>query len=292
MPGGAFRRALHRALGLAACIAAVTMVPAHGQAAKPALLNDLGALPEFPGPAGGMINCAIRPLQVVEIAATKAGVIREVLVKPGQQVTAGGQIAAFDDDLDQIALAAAQARAAMTASLKVATERKAGLQKKVDRMTKAANRGAVSASDLEEAKLELALSQGEVDREAEALKLAEIEVRQAAAMLDKSVVTSPVDGIVGEDPIDPGESPNNKPIAVIYVVRPLRVEAYVPTAALAGFLSRETFSIVVNGDASKPVVVALDHVSQVVDLSSNTQSVFFTLDVPGILPGYQCMIEG
>ena len=287
MPGGAFRQAL----GLAASMFFVAMAPAFGQTTDPAL-PDLGALPAFPGAGGGVITCAIRPLQIVEIAATKAGVIREVLVKPGEKVTAGSKIAIFDDELDQIALAAAEARAAMTANLKAATERKAGLEKKVARMTKAANRGAVSASDLEEAKLELAMSQGEVDRESEALRLAEIEVKQAAAMLDKSVVTSPVDGIVGEDPIDPGESPNAKPIAVIYVVKPLRVEAYVPTAALASFLNRETFSIVVNGDRSNPVAVTLDHVSQVADLSSNTQSVFFTLDAPGILPGYQCMIEG
>lgn len=285
MPGGVFRRAI----GPAASLVFAAMVPATGQTA---LQTDLGTLPAFPGPAGGMINCAIRPLQVVEIAATKAGVIREVLVKPGQKVTAGSKIAIFDDELDQIVLAAAEARAAMTANLKAATERKAGHEKKVARMTKAANRGAVSEADLEAAKLELAMSQGEIDRETEALRLAEIEVRQAAAMLDKSVVTSPVDGIVGEDPIDPGESPSNKPIAVIYVVKPLRVEAYVPTAALASFLAQETFAIVVNGDRSKPVEVVLDHVSQVADLSSNTQSVFFALDAPGILPGYQCMFEG
>ena len=68
-----------------------------------------------------------------------------------------------------------------------------------------------------------------------------------------------------------------------------RVEAFVPTLVLADFLDRERFEIVVNNDRANPVAVSLDYVAQVADLSSNTQSVYFTLDSETILPGYQCL---
>ncbi|NJS37905.1 MAG: hypothetical protein HC783_01670 [Rhodobacteraceae bacterium] len=78
---------------------------------------------------------------------------------------------------------------------------------------------------------------------------------------------------------------------MIYVNDPLRVEAPVPTAGLAAFLARDSFEIVVNGNFAQPVPVTLDYVSQVADLSSNSQSVCFVQDAPGMIPGYQCVIS-
>lgn len=285
-----------------AFVVAMILSGVNSQGGAQVVVNGGGGLPAFPGPGregatdlarlGPTINCAIRPLQIVEVAAPKPGVIREVLVRPGQEIAVGSPIAIFDDDLDRAALAAAEAREGMTAALDAASARREGLLRKVERLARAAERGAVSHADLEAARLELAFAEGEVGIAKDALELAGIEADQARAIVAKSVVLSPVSGVVGEDPIDPGESPSAKPIAVIYVVHPLRVEAYVPTAGLARFLGRERFEIIVNGDRTAPVPVALDHVSQVVDLSSNTQSVFFALEAPGILPGYQCMFEG
>ncbi|QEE37543.1 hypothetical protein FTO60_17410 (plasmid) [Octadecabacter sp. SW4] len=94
---------------------------------------------------------------------------------------------------------------------------------------------------------------------------------------------------MGEDLIDVGESPQGRHVAIIYVNTPLRVEAFVATPLLADFLARETFEIVVNGNTSAPVEVTPDYVAQVADLSSGTQSVYFTLTSDEILPGYQCL---
>lgn len=268
MRPGAF--ALAMACGLGA--------PAFGQVSPP----DAGAM-AMP------VNCAIRPSQVVEVAAPIGGIVRKVFVKPGQSVTEGSQIAEFDSDLDRALLALAEARATLTAGLAAATANRDALRAKVERLEVGLTRRVISAADLEAARMELTAAEGAVSREAEALVLAAIEVDRARVAVDKAVVLAPVSGVIGEDPIDPGENASAKPIAVIYVTHPLRVEAYVPTAMLAGFLARDGFEIVVNGNGSQPIAVTLDYVSQVADLSSNTQSVFFTLDAPGILPGYQCI---
>lgn len=237
------------------------------------------------------VNCAIRPLQVVEIAAPLSGVIREVHVRSGQSVEAGDLLVTFDDDIDRAAWEAAEARAQQTAARDAAQIRVESLTARVARMTEARARRAVSQADLEAAELDLADAKGTLRFEEEALDLAAIEAKRVGVTVEKSLVYSPVKGVIGEDLIDPGESPSSRPIAIIYVNQPLRVEAYVPTVHLAQFLERTTFEIVVNGDRSAPVPVTLDHVSQVADLSSNTQSVFFTLEAPEILPGYQCLIE-
>lgn len=236
------------------------------------------------------MNCAIRPMSVVEIAAPGPGVVREVRVKPGQEVKEGDVLAIFDQDVAAAELALAEARAADTSAYDAAMIRLSGLKKKLERLDQARLRRAISEAEFESAELELAAAEGEVAKQDAALNLAELEAERARAVLSKATVTSPVDGIVGEDPIDPGESPSSKPIVTLYVVKPLRVETYVPTLQLPVFLAKGDFAVIVSGNQAEPVPVALDHVSQVADLSSDTQSVFFLLDTPGVLPGYKCQM--
>lgn len=239
--------------------------------------------------AGFGINCAIRPLQVVEVAAPVAGIVSEVFVRPGATVAQGDLIARFDSDLAHAAVDAAALRAALTAGRDVAAAQRDALAARVARLRQGVERRAVSLSELEAAELELTLAQGRLAQEEENLRLAASELAEAELALSKTEVRSPVAGQIGEDIIAVGESAQGRHVAIVYVNKPLRVEAFVPTLALAGFLARDSFDIVVNNDRSAPVPVTLDYVSQVADLSSNTQSVYFTLDSDSILPGYQCL---
>jgi RND family efflux transporter MFP subunit len=235
------------------------------------------------------INCAIRPLQVVEIAAPLNGIVQEVFVRPGATVAAGDLIARFDADLSAAALASAELRAGLTAGRDAAQAQRDALIVRVERLERGVARRAVSQADLDAAQLELALAEGALNREIDQLRVAAQSVVEARVALSKAQVRSPVAGQVGEDIIDVGESTQGRSVAVIYVNDPLRVEAYVPTSMLAAFLARDSFDIVVNGDGTAPISVTLDYVAQVADLSSNTQSVYFTLTSDVILPGYQCL---
>ena len=251
-----------------------------------ALLAAEGAVAQTVPP----INCAIRPSRVVEIAAPVPGVVREVYLRPGQEVHTGDLIAVFDDDLARADLAVAEGRATATAALEATEIRRDGMKIKLERLDLARLRRVISAADFEQAQLELAIAEGEVAAQKDVLRLAALDLERAKRAVEKSRVISPVDGIVGEDPIDPGEIPATKPIVTIYVVDPMRVEAYVPTAILPELIEKSSFSIVVNGKTNDPISVTLDYVSQVADLSSDTQSVFFSLNARGILPGYKCQM--
>ena len=257
-------------------------------------LSIIGACLALATPVAGQtsgfgINCAIRPLQVVEIAAPITGIVSEVYVRPGATVAKGDIIARFDSDISEATLAVAELRATLTAGRDSAAAQRDALTEKVTRLERGVARRAVSQADLDAARLELTLAEGALNREVDILRMAELDINEARITVEKSVVRSPVAGQVGEDIIDVGESPQGRHVAIIYVNDPLRVEAYVPTSGLADFLDRSDFEIVVNGNQDALVQVTLDYVSQVADLSSNTQSVYFTLDAPDILPGYQCL---
>ncbi len=234
------------------------------------------------------INCTIRPLQIVELAAPINGIVSEVFVRPGATVAAGDLIARFDSDISAAALASAELRATLTSGRDAAMAQRDALVARVERLERGVARRAVSQADLEAARIELALSEGSLNREIEQLRVAQMVAEEARVALSKAEVRSPVAGQVGEDIIDVGESAQGRSVAVVYVNDPLRVEAYVPTPMLAAFLDRAAFQIIVNGDNAQPIAVSLDYVAQVADLSSNTQSVYFTLQADDILPGYQC----
>jgi len=231
--------------------------------------------------------CTISPRQTVNLAPPVAGVISHVAVRPGQTVAKGDIIATFDDEILRSDLALAEKRAQSVKGLEIAQSRLAGLMVRLDRLQAASKSRSVPAADLENAQLEVDIARGEVGREAEALALAKLDLERARVMVEKTIVRAPVAGRIGEDLIDPGESPSQSPIATIYVTTPMRIEAYVPTAQVAKFIEMPAFSAHIAGNTYK---IQLDHRASVADLSSNTLSVFFNITSDEVLPGLDCKI--
>jgi multidrug resistance efflux pump len=158
---------------------------------------------------------------------------------------------------------------------------------RLSRLQAATKSRAVPAADLENAQLEADIARGEVGREVEALALAQLDLERARVLVEKTIVRAPVAGRIGEDLIDPGESPTQAPIATIYVTTPMRIETYVPTNVVANFLELKGFSAQIAG---KTYNVDFDHRGSVADLSSNTLSVFFNITSDEVLPGLDCKI--
>lgn len=245
-------------------------------AAPPALLTQT----DFP--------CTISPKQTVELAAPVAGVIETVVVRPGQFVQMGDIIATFEDDVLRQDLALAAQRANSEKGLEIAQSRLAGLEKRLARLQSAKSSRAVPEADLENAQLEVDVARGEVGREIEVLELAKLELERAQVLIEKTVVRAPVSGRIGEELIDPGESPSQAPIATIYVTEPMLIEAYVPTNLVTKMLEKNTFSAQISGQS---YAVEFDHRGSVADLSSNTLSVFFNIVSDKVLPGLDCKLS-
>lgn len=235
------------------------------------------------------INCTIKPTRVVEVSSAAVGIVAEVFVVPGQMVAQGDVLLRIDDRSLRSELALAEARAAMTSGLQAAQTRADGLRARLDRLSEALSRRAISAADHEAAKLELALAEADVLRERDALMLAALDRDRVLAGLAAMQITSPVAGIVGENLVDAGEAAVPNPVATIHVTRPLRVEAFVPAARLGQIVAAANHHILV-GDSSAPVPVVFDYAAPLADLASNTISVFYRLDRDDILPGSRCFM--
>lgn len=263
-----------------------------GCLAGPLAAQDVSLTPppgwsEKLGAGANFVPCTISPWQTVNLAAPMVGVIERVLVTRGQAIKKGDLIAEFESGTARNDLALAEFKAGSTKGLDIARSRLAGLEKRLDRLTAAQSSRAVPAADLENAQLEVNVAKGEVLRETDAIAFAQLEVTRARHVLEKARVFSPVTGNVGETLIDPGETPGQEPIATIYVIDPLKIEAYLPTNFVADFLKNTSYTAEIAG---KSYPITFDHRASVADLSSNTLSVFFRISAPDVLPGLDCKI--
>ena len=249
-----------------------------------------GAQTTLPAIAKPPINCTINPLQTVEISAAVSGIVAEVMVRPGMEVSTGDIIAKLDTSLAEADLEIAQARANFSGAIEAALIQRDSLERRAGMLKQAVEERAISRAEYESILLEYELSKATVQQQIQDQQLAQREADRAKLVLEKAIIRATVDGIVGENLIDVGENVINRPIATIYVTRPMRVEAFVPVADLRTIAEQTNPQIIVDGNTDNPVPVSLDYVSPVANLSSNTISVYFSLESDTIIPGYKCTL--
>ena len=125
--------------------------------------------------------------------------------------------------------------------LKAAIIKKQSLTIKEARLAKALASKAVSQSDYDDVALQLALATNDILREKQALNVARLDYLKSKLLVEKSQIDSPVDGVIGEDLVDPGENVSDRPLATIFVNKPLLVEAFVPSPCCPPTQSRHHF---------------------------------------------------
>jgi multidrug efflux pump subunit AcrA (membrane-fusion protein) len=237
------------------------------------------------------VNCTIRPSQSLELSTAVAGIVARRMVAPGQHVEAGDVLLQLDTGIEQAELALREARAAAEGALLAAQARRDGLRDRVTRLEAAFERGAVTAVDLESARTELNIAEGDMVRTVEQRDQGALEAAITRHRIEKATLRSPVAGIVDENIIGLGEATGSRPLVTVHVVEPLRVEAFVPVARLSDVLEKEIHAVRVGtGDHGTRHAVALDYAAPLVDQASNTVSVYFILSDENVLPGSQCAL--
>lgn len=237
------------------------------------------------------INCTIKPLKEIKVSVPIPGHVAQVLVKPGSVVKKGDVLVRLDSDVARADLALAQQKASFNAPLKAAEAQSAALSKRVERLRVALSRKSISVSEYEDALLQRDLAKSSVARERHNLALAKFEADRARILVEKSEVTSPMDGVIGEDLVHQSESITNQPVATLFVTSALRSEAFVPVSVSHLLREGRPYKFVVNGRQLPNKSVKLDYFSPTVNLSSNTISVYFIIQDASVLPGLKCALN-
>jgi RND family efflux transporter MFP subunit len=270
-----------RAMPLASLLTTCLLVAGAGAARA-----QSAALPE--------LDCVIEPQQVVKLATPVVGVLARVDVDRGDVVHKGQVLGKLEDGLEQATLKLARAHAGNEYGVKAAQARMEFLRRKNDRAGQLVAKNIVAQSTADEADSDANVAEQQLKEAELNQEIARLQVTQAEEQIKQRTLVSPIDGVVTERLLVPGEYRNEQsPVLTLAQIDPLRVEVFVPTSQYGriplGSIAEVRPQQPIGGSYSATVTV----VDQVLDAASGTFGVRLALPNPsGRLPaGIRCKVQ-
>lgn len=229
------------------------------------LSSGLGAWANS-GIASEGYECLIEAHVDVSVSSAVTGVVERVRVKRGDMVKKGQTLVSLVAGIETAAHELAQARAEFAERT---NERNAEL---VD---------------------EQLISSNEKDAlETDAL-LARLEKREAFEVLRLRTIRSPIDGIIADVSVDPGEFVDEEEMLRIVQIDPLNVEVVVPVSLYGQIAKGQIAEVRPEPPFDRPFEARVEIVDRVVDAASGTFGLRLELPNPeGALPaGLKCMVR-
>jgi RND family efflux transporter MFP subunit len=230
---------------------------------------------------------------VLKLGSQVQGLISEVLVDRGAIIKQGEVVARLESGVEEAELSIAKARAANDSAVqsdRAKVEFQKHKQERADELRKTA---AMAVSTAEEAETAEKVAEGDL-REAEMnQELAQLEVARSNELLKLRTIRSPINGVVVERTLGPGEyvGSDQTHLMTIAEIDPLYVEVYVPVSQF-GKIRVGTLGEVYPEIGGR-YVAHVTVVDQVFDAGSATIGVRLELPNPGYaLPaGLKCEVR-
>ena len=268
----------HAALAPAPASAPAAAPPLPFKAPAPAPAPALGARAATGGGAlngnlgtrgkqiGDDMDCLVEPSLIVNVGSPVEGTIAQVLVDRGANVAAGQVVARLNSSVEAATLSLRQAQEAYG-------------ERKVLRNEELFKKDLISASDKDELETQT--------------RLASLEKKQQQAVLALRTITSPVNGVVVERYLSPGDHIAQEKILKLAQIDPLNVEVVVPVdlfGAIRTGMSGRVQLAALGGTAYTAKVTVVD---RVIDAASGTFGVRLQLRNPNnkISAGLRCSVR-
>jgi multidrug efflux pump subunit AcrA (membrane-fusion protein) len=124
-------------------------------------------------------------------------------------------------------------------------------------------------------------------------RLAELELQRAAAALDLRLLRSPINGVVMERFLSPGELVRQSPIVKLAQIHPLRVEVFVPVSVFGKVAVGMKAHVMPEAPIGGVHVARVKVVDRVIDAASGTFGVRLELPNPDhrLPAGLKCKVR-
>jgi RND family efflux transporter MFP subunit len=242
----------------------------------------------------GSFDCLIEPRQTIEVRPSTEGLVTQVLVQRGDRVRAGQVLVELDAGLEQAGAQVAQFRALMEGPVKSRESRLEFLSKKASRREQLVKENFISVQDHDESASERRLAEAELLDASDTRKLAELEYRRAREQLRLRTIRSPIDGIVVDRLINPGELADNrdirKPLLKLAEIQVLYVEVMLPSAVYGSVKPGQQVQVMPDHPAGQRYTATVKVIDKVMDAASNSFGVRLELPNPAaaIPAGVRC----
>lgn len=256
------------------------------------VLTGLCALTVSPVWAAEMA-CVIKPSAEISIGTPVEGLIQTVPVDRGDWVIKGQVIVTIESSLEEATVALAKAKAEAEATLKSSQVKVGFSSRNLERAMDLFKTNSIARHDVDQAQTEKALAEMSYQEASENRRLAELELHRAVAALHLRTIRSPINGVVVDRLLSPGELARQTPVMKLAQVDPLRVEVYAPLSLLGRLKTGMRADVRPEGKGQPVYQAKIVVVNRVVDSASGTFGV--RLEMPNlnnaIAAGLACAVE-
>lgn len=238
--------------------------------------------------------CLVQPFVTVDLSTAIAAVVSEVHVSKGDRVEIGETLVTLESKVEKANLAYARARVALGAAIKVRESRLELSRKKLKRAEDLSGKNYIAQNELDELISSVSVAEQELEEAREARALARLEVPRARAEYERRILKSPINGIVVERLLGPGEFAQAQAILSLAQLDPLRIEVVLPVGKFGELLEGASAQIRLPDPPIGGVYTAtLKVVEQVIDAGSGTFGVRLELPNEALeLPaGLECEVQ-
>lgn len=237
------------------------------------------------------LDCLVKPEMYINLGSPVNGILESVLVKKTDTVTKGQALAKLKSSVELARVNVAQQEALMDNQVYAKEVKLAYAERKSKRIAGLFEENASSAQEQDDAATELIIARTELAQTKLDKKKNELKLLLAKAQLEQKTILSPIDGIVVEHYLMPGESVQNEPILQLAKVDPLLIKV-VATANLFGLI-QSGMSVEIKPDfpVNSSYQATVNTVDRIIDAASGSFTVRLTLPNPDdrLIGGTKCI---
>ena len=239
-------------------------------------------------------DCVMEAKSTIELQSSEEGILDRVLVKRGHRVKAREIVARLDSEQEALTTARAQLRAEAETGVNAAKAQNEFRRKEAERLEGLLSTDAIPEREYKTALVESRLAEIAVETAVMEHDIAKLEYEQAQSRLERRSIRSPVDGVVVDVTMFPGEYVHEQAtVMTIAEIDPLYVEVFMPVSqyetvqpGMAAIVAPE---LPIGGNYDAEVAV----VDNVIDAASRTFRVRLVLpNADHALPaGLRCTVR-
>jgi membrane fusion protein, multidrug efflux system len=242
------------------------------------------------------LDCLIESNSQVKVGAAVSGTIAKIFVDRGDHVGLGQPLFELQSDVEKAEYEIAKSKAENNELVAAAQAQLELAKANSERMTKlrSSNSGALNETQLGQAVADAKVAENNL-RNAEAnQKVALLEVERANAVLAERTVLSPIEGVVLERTMAPGEYRNDQAsVLTLVALDPLYVETYIPKEFFGLVSLGNTATVTIEKPLGTTHSATVTVVDPVVDAASGTFGVRLSLPNANykIPAGLRCQLQ-
>jgi RND family efflux transporter MFP subunit len=235
----------------------------------------------------------IEPHRVINIGGSGGpGILETVEVDRGDFVKKGQVLAKLQSGVEKAAMEVARGRAEMEADVKAKEANRDFLSRKHGRSDELFQKDFVPFSDKDEAETNKKLAEAQLQEVLENKRLNRLEYERTSEVVKRMTIRSPVNGVVVERFLSPGEYVETQPILKLAEIDPLNVELIIPVKFFPAIKVGMRASVKPEAPVGGQYIAEVKIVDRVIDAASSTFGVRLELPNPSYrLPaGLKCKV--